>query len=230
MPTANRIMVEINDRVRRLVEVGLADRFQYGFLRRVGRRAEITFPNAAHISWSLKAVEYADVYRRLVHEGTYNVKMLDGTVSGSSVGNHPSCRRPSSAPDCRAPPAHGATVRSLPCRGNGARANSVWWSGRTRRRRRPQRPADALRRVRCPACAVCGLRLAGRWSPRRRTAVDSPPERARIRSRRFRRRTPRAGSASASGCRTAARPVRPARRRSVAATGRPAPPACETGR
>ena len=80
MPTANRIMVEINDRIRRLVEVGLADRFQYGFLRRVGRRAEITFPNAAHISWSLKAVEYADVYGRLVYEGTYNVKMLDGAL------------------------------------------------------------------------------------------------------------------------------------------------------
>ena len=80
MPTANRIMVEINDRIRRLVEVGLADRFHLGFLRRMGRRVEITFPNAAHVSLSLKAVEYADVYRGLAHEGTYNVKMLDGAL------------------------------------------------------------------------------------------------------------------------------------------------------
>ena len=95
MSTLNRIMAQINERIRRLVEIGLADRFQLGFLRRVGTRAEIAFPNAAHVSLSLKNVEYADVYRGLVHEGAYNVKMLDGALiqmmyefSGDALQRH----------------------------------------------------------------------------------------------------------------------------------------------
>ena len=80
MSNVNSIVNQINDRIRRLVEVGLADRFQLGFLRRKGRQAEITFPNAAHVSLSLKSVEYGEVYRGLVHERTYNVKMLDGAL------------------------------------------------------------------------------------------------------------------------------------------------------
>ena len=95
MPAANRITNQINERIRRLVEIGLADRFRLGFLRRAGRRSEITFENAAHVSLSLKDIEYADIYRGLVRNGVYNVKMIDGALiqmtyefSGDAIRRH----------------------------------------------------------------------------------------------------------------------------------------------
>ena len=80
MPTASRIRNQVNERIRRLVEIGLADRYHIGFLRRTGRRVEITFPNAIHVSLSLKNIEYAEIYLGLVRNGAYNVKMLDGAL------------------------------------------------------------------------------------------------------------------------------------------------------
>lgn len=80
MPTVKRITEQINERIRRLVEVGLADRFQLGFRRQAGRRVEVTFPNAAHMSMALKNVEYLEIYRLFVRERVYNVKMLDGAL------------------------------------------------------------------------------------------------------------------------------------------------------
>ena len=95
MPTANRIKNQINERIRRLVEIGLADRHHIGFFRRAGRMVEITFPNAAHVSLSLKNIEYAETYLGLVRNGAYNVKMLDGALiqmmyefSGDALQRH----------------------------------------------------------------------------------------------------------------------------------------------
>lgn len=80
MRTASRIADQINQRIRRLVEVGLADRFQSGFPRQAGKRTEVTFPNAAHVSMALKNREYPEIYRLFVRERVYNVKMLDGAL------------------------------------------------------------------------------------------------------------------------------------------------------
>lgn len=80
MPTINGIERQIDQRVRYLVEVGLADQFQSGFRREVGRRVEITFPNSKHISAALKDLEYEEIYGLLVRERIYNVKMLDGAL------------------------------------------------------------------------------------------------------------------------------------------------------
>ena len=80
MPMANRIRNQINERIRRLVEVGLADRFQLGFQREAGKRIEVTFPNAVHVSMALRNAEYSEIYRLFVRERAYNVKMLDGAL------------------------------------------------------------------------------------------------------------------------------------------------------
>ena len=95
MSTANRITDQLNERISRLVEIGLADRVQTAFQRQEGRRVEITFQNAARVSVSLKNFEYAEIYRLLVRERVYNVKMLDGALiqmmyefSGDALRRH----------------------------------------------------------------------------------------------------------------------------------------------
>ena len=95
MPTANRITDQLNERIGRLVALGLADRFQMGFQRQSGSRIEITFPNAARVSVSLRNVEYTEIYRLLVRGRVYNVKMLDGALiqmmyefSGDALQRH----------------------------------------------------------------------------------------------------------------------------------------------
>ena len=80
MPSINGVKAQIDQRVRYLVEVGLADEIQGGFQRRTGKRVEITFPNAAHVSTALRDYEYGYIYQLLVRERAYNVKMLDGAL------------------------------------------------------------------------------------------------------------------------------------------------------
>ena len=80
MPIVKRVTDQMNERIRRLVEAGLADRVQFGFPRPAGKRVDVTFPNAAHVSTALKNVKYSDVYRLFVRERVYNVKMLDGAL------------------------------------------------------------------------------------------------------------------------------------------------------
>lgn len=80
MPTVKRVTDQMNERIGRLVETGLADRVQFGFPRPAGKRVDVTFPNAAHVSTALKNVKYSDVYRLFVRERVYNVKMLDGAL------------------------------------------------------------------------------------------------------------------------------------------------------
>lgn len=80
MPTINEIKKQMDQRIRYLVEVGLADQFQSGFRRGAGRKVEITFPNSMHISTALKGLEYEEIYGLLVRERVYNIKMLDGAL------------------------------------------------------------------------------------------------------------------------------------------------------
>ena len=79
-PTVERIANQINQRIRHLVEVGLTDRVQLGLQREAGKRMEVTFPNAVHVSVALKNLEYPEIYRLFVRECVYNVKMLDGAL------------------------------------------------------------------------------------------------------------------------------------------------------
>ena len=95
MPTVSEIQTQINQRLRYLVRVGLADEVQGGFRRQVGRRIEITFPNAEYVSRALRDVEYGQIYRDLVRERVYNVRMLDGALiqmmyefSGARIRRH----------------------------------------------------------------------------------------------------------------------------------------------
>ena len=80
MPTANWIRNQINQHIRRLVKVSLADQFQLGFQRETGKRIEITFPNAAHVPMALKNLEYSEIYQLFVDKRAYNLKMLDGAL------------------------------------------------------------------------------------------------------------------------------------------------------
>ena len=80
MPTPNQVMRQINDRIRRLVQSGLADNQLTAFQRKAGRRVEIVFPNAEYISAALKNIDYVDMYRLLVQARAYNLKMCDGAL------------------------------------------------------------------------------------------------------------------------------------------------------
>ncbi len=80
MPTPNQIRDQINERIGRLVTVGLADDQLLAFRRQHGNRVEITFPNAEHVSSALKNIAYEDSYRILARERAFNIKMLDGAL------------------------------------------------------------------------------------------------------------------------------------------------------
>ena len=80
MPTPNQVLRQINDRIRRLVQSGLADNQLAAFQRKAGRRIEIVFPNAEYISAALKNIDYVDMYRLLVQARAYNLKMCDGAL------------------------------------------------------------------------------------------------------------------------------------------------------
>ena len=80
MPTPKQIEDQVNKRIRRLVEFGLADDQLFAFQRGDGKRVEITFPTAGHISTALRNIDYADMYRVFVQERVYNARMLDGAL------------------------------------------------------------------------------------------------------------------------------------------------------
>ena len=61
MPTPQQITDQVNQRIRRLVEFGLADDQLLAFQRRRGNRVEITFPTAGHISTALRNIDYGDM-------------------------------------------------------------------------------------------------------------------------------------------------------------------------
>ena len=58
MPKPNRIRDQINERIERLVTIGLADEQLLAFRRERGNLVEITFPNAVHVTSALKDVAY----------------------------------------------------------------------------------------------------------------------------------------------------------------------------
>ena len=80
MPTPNQTRQEINDRIHFVARYQLVDDHEFAFQRPVGRRVEVTFPNAERISEALKSDDYRGMYRRLVQRRVYNAKMLDGAL------------------------------------------------------------------------------------------------------------------------------------------------------
>lgn len=80
MPTPNAIRDQINERISWLITVGLADDQLPAFRRQQGNIVEITFDTSGQITTALKNRPYEDIYRILVQERVFNVKMLDGAL------------------------------------------------------------------------------------------------------------------------------------------------------
>lgn len=81
MPTPNQITDQINRLVRYLVEVGLADDQNFAFQRTgSGGLVETTFRRAKQISIALRDRPYGEIYRHLIQERAYNVKLPDGAM------------------------------------------------------------------------------------------------------------------------------------------------------
>ena len=81
MPTPNQIKKQINEIVKFLVEIGLADDQNYAFRRDLkGKVVQIIFEGFSRLSITLKNRNYDEIYRDLVKEQAYNVKMLDGAL------------------------------------------------------------------------------------------------------------------------------------------------------
>ena len=81
MPSPRDIERQINDLITYLVKISLADDQCFAF-QRSGRdnSVQVTFIGSEHISIALRNLPYDDIYRRLVRERAYNVKMLDGAL------------------------------------------------------------------------------------------------------------------------------------------------------
>ena len=81
MPTPNQIRDQINEIVRYLVEIGLADDQNFAFQRaaRTGI-VETTFQHANQVSVALRDNTYSEIYQKLAQERAYNVKLPDGAM------------------------------------------------------------------------------------------------------------------------------------------------------
>ncbi len=81
MPTPTQIEKQINELVKYLVEIGLADRQFFAFQRLMkANLVQVTFEHAEHVSIALKDRSYNEIYQHLVQARAYNVKMLDGAL------------------------------------------------------------------------------------------------------------------------------------------------------
>jgi hypothetical protein len=81
MLTPKQVTQQINARIGRLVEIGLSDHQAFAFMRRSGRNVSVVFDSARSASsLSMKNMAYGEMYRCLVEEQAYNVKMLDGAL------------------------------------------------------------------------------------------------------------------------------------------------------
>ena len=81
MLTPRDIVRQVNDRILRLVEAGLADhQFLPAFQRAGSNVVKVVYENAGQVSISLKSRPYGEIYRLLVRERAYNVKMIDGAL------------------------------------------------------------------------------------------------------------------------------------------------------
>lgn len=81
MPTPNQVKLQINKLISRLVEIGFADDQCFAFQRQTRNKTEeITFKGAESVPIALKDRAYNEIYRQLVEERAYNVKMLDGAL------------------------------------------------------------------------------------------------------------------------------------------------------
>lgn len=81
MPSPRDIERQINDLITYLVKISLADDQCFAF-QRSGRDnlVQVTFVGSEHVSVALRNLPYAEIYRHLVRERVYNVKMLDGAL------------------------------------------------------------------------------------------------------------------------------------------------------
>lgn len=82
MPTPNQITKQINRVITYLVGVSLADSQYFAHQRSLRNNlVEITFPGAKKgVSTAMRDRAYDEIYRQLVRERAYNVKMLDGAL------------------------------------------------------------------------------------------------------------------------------------------------------
>ena len=81
MLTPQDIVRQINDRILLLVKVGLADHQLFPAFQRQGSNVvKVVYEHAGQVSISLKSRAYGDIYRLLVRERAYNVKMIDGAL------------------------------------------------------------------------------------------------------------------------------------------------------
>lgn len=81
MPTPLKIKKQINVLIAHLVEVGLADAQNPAFQRKTANGiTEITFQGAKSVSIAFKNLAYSEIYRNLLEERAYNLKLLDGAL------------------------------------------------------------------------------------------------------------------------------------------------------
>ena len=80
MTTPNQIVGHINELIRYLVEISLADDQCFAFQRSERDIVQVTFAGAEHVSIALRDRSYREIYQHLKQDRAYNVKMLDGAL------------------------------------------------------------------------------------------------------------------------------------------------------
>lgn len=73
-----RVVREVNAVVEHLAGLGLVDGSRFAIRRMVQGIEQVTFEGASEFSVAIRDVPYAEIYRVLVDQSAYNVRVLDG--------------------------------------------------------------------------------------------------------------------------------------------------------
>ena len=73
-----QVLRDVNAVIEYLTGLGLVDRSRFAFRRMARGIEEVTFEGVREISVAIRDVPYTEIYRVLLEQGAYNIRMLDG--------------------------------------------------------------------------------------------------------------------------------------------------------
>ena len=78
--TSVKIKKDIDGLISELIGKGICDDSNFSVIRPSGRKMDITFGGAEHVSIALGNIEYAAIYSELAGKRSYNMKLVDGAL------------------------------------------------------------------------------------------------------------------------------------------------------
>lgn len=75
-----KIKSDLDGLIGQLIQIGICDDSNFSAIRESGRKHEVTFSGAEHISIAFGDIEYSEIHRELAGKRSYNMKLVDGAL------------------------------------------------------------------------------------------------------------------------------------------------------